>query len=191
MTSVDCDSPNELSVSQGAASQENLFLSKTDRFFTAWKSKLAVELVDELVLFLTLNNTVIEVVKCILIILAFFNTLFGCFLVFKVAFSVQILGLDIANTVRFRAINENEIAWEVLIFFNLDDLAHPQLLPPEHSEHPLDVAMSHDGVRCSHPLKVLSPIRHVSLNIFEQVLEHRDSDDEGERHGDNGLTARV
>lgn len=48
----------------------------------------------------------------------------------QVCFTIQILGLNIANSFGRRAVEQEQVTWEVLVLINLDDLSNPDLLPP-------------------------------------------------------------
>lgn len=122
MPSVYYEAQNVFGVSKAAASQQEILTAQRYSFLAIRKEEGALEFVNKVISFFA-DKPGSE----------FFNRIFTCeqtvegflgFLVLQVGFSVEVLGLNIADTFRLGAFEENQISWEELIAHHLNDLAH-------------------------------------------------------------------
>ena len=110
---------------------------------------------------------------------------------FEISLSVEILGFYEANTVGFRAIEENEVAGKVFPFWYLYNLSNSQLSPPDKLK-----TFSHGGVfislNWSQDFFIVFPtVGKVSFEILINILDHGNSDYEGKRENHWGVPLRV
>lgn len=55
-------------------------------------------------------------------------------LVLEVCLTVQVFGFDVADTLRDGGVEKEKVAWEHLVFFDLNDLANKNVLTPNSLE---------------------------------------------------------
>lgn len=143
--------------------------------------KIAVELVQELVRLLTFDFHTGKFDKKIFLsqftgLHVLLNLKTGLFLL-QVGLTVQVFGLNIGNALRQRAFYQDQIAGEVLILFDLDQTTY------------LELARAHRGnfiastERSFALLIVLGPVLAMATEIFNDVFDHGDSNDNRERDG--------
>ena len=139
-----------------------------------WNLHAAIERVDLVVGRLARNSAPGRVRKPALFTVVFVKLL-GHIFVLKVGLSIQILGLDIADAIWSRRMQENHIRGEEIILFHANDGSNRDVLP-------LDL-LKLQG--CPIPdlsyRFILLSVRLVTLSVFITVLDHRYCDDHHER----------
>jgi hypothetical protein len=86
-----------LCVSQGAPPQQKLFKIERNRI-PVLKLDITLECVDRLILLIALDSCLSIVFKHSLVIFGQGNAFLSCLLVFQICLSVQIFGLNVANS---------------------------------------------------------------------------------------------
>ena len=97
MSCVDSNTIDPLCVSQGTPPQQKLFKIERNRI-PVLKLDVTLECVDRLILLVTLDGSLGIVFKHSLIIFGQGNAFLSSLLVFQICLSVQIFGLNIANS---------------------------------------------------------------------------------------------
>ena len=85
---------------------------------------------------------------------------------FHVCFAIKVLGLHIANSFGVACMQDNKVAWNVLVVFDLDDVSWLDILPLGVIK-PLPGLIELDGL-----LLVFSLVALVSFEVLEGILEH-------------------
>ena len=98
MTSINSNSIDPLGVSQGAATHQHLVNIERNGLAAIPKLKSSKELVNELIFFVALDLSLIEVDEHIFVSLSKFKHAFVSLLMLKVCLSIKILGLDVADS---------------------------------------------------------------------------------------------
>jgi hypothetical protein len=111
VASENCNTINPLSVSQHASPEHHHFNVKRN-YGTIIQLKVALKLVQELIRLLTLNLGASEVADDVLLSLGQPDNALVGLLVLQVCFSVQIFGLNVANTFWDCTVQEKHVTWE-------------------------------------------------------------------------------
>jgi len=133
VASKDSDSSNPLSVAQAGSSHQNLVDIKRNNS-AVLHGQVSLELVKELVGRFALNDSSIEVGQSVVFILGKSEYTLIRLLVLEVCLTVQVFGFDVADTLRDGGVEKEKVAWEHLVFFDLNDLANKNVLTPNSLE---------------------------------------------------------
>ena len=138
---------------------------------------MPTELVDEFVFLIAFDLTFVQIVKSTIFIPCLLDASLRSLLVLKICLSIEVFGLDVANTLWRRAIKQDEVTREVLILLDFDDLADLDLTPsPSHE--PLDNAFGFSDCSAYHGSSVVFVIiRYVPLKVFVDIFNHGETHD--------------
>jgi len=102
----------------------------------------------------------------------------GRTLVLQIGFAVQVLGLDVGDSLDARGVDQEQVSWEKLVLRNFDDLADPDVVPVAVFE-----GTSLRVVDMSSVI-IFLVVRLVALVVFIGVLDHGQGNDkhEGWKH---------
>jgi len=128
MPSEDDEAIDVLSVPQVAATQKDLVHAYWRHYVSHVDSALkAVELIIRV---LALNEGPLHHLQHLLIsVEAEVNELFDALLVLEIGLSIEVLGLDVAKAFGGRAVEQDQVRWEVLVPAYFDDHAYMELFP--------------------------------------------------------------
>ena len=120
MARVDANANDPVGVSQAATTQQ--YLIRVDRNdATILQSQVAFKFVQVFVRPLAVDHCSVEVFQSRFLCLCQLQYLLICLLMLEVSFAVQVLCLNISNTLRERSSQNQHIAREKLILLHFDD----------------------------------------------------------------------
>lgn len=176
MARVHDQSENPLSVAQhGSSVQEHVWVERN--LGTIQKFQSALKFVDVLVRGLAVYLGSIKLGKGRL---GFTfgqaeNALIRLF-VLQVRFTVQIFGLHIADSFRKRTSQQDQISWEKVVFFDLNNAAHLESITTNVLEGGLPPGTP------LHNLSIFLFVTFFALSIFKGVFDHGDKHHKTEGH---------
>ena len=186
MPGEDAKSQDIVCVAQAAALQEDLVRAQWN-LTPISEDKVTVESVEELVWCFALDLGGHKPREGLLVrlVLDLLIDLFSCLLLLEIRFAVQVLGLNVADALRQRALEQNQIGWERLVFAHFDNASDLKL----KTVHRVETLRS--PICRQYFLHVLHVVLLSSLGVLVRVLDHRDTDDEAERkHGKESSVGR-